>query len=277
MGMKMNEFQVNFKVKKFAKEIWGLEFDLPIEISGRLTAKLGYMQVVFNRRTFSATATKLVFAKRLINGDYSEGTIDSVILHETCHWALLTQGKPYNDGHPVFENELKRIGGSSTRTINNAGELHEAVCSCCGKVVVSSYNYNTVKKYVNDPRYTSKCCKAKINYKGSSYIEDKFVKQEAKDKSIEEIVRKFAFAGSVSTVENIKQAIPVEHKTPINIITPGPKGVSNAQMIPAIKEALDQNDKTRLELLKQQYSKIYDSSLKYLSGKYKEKLNKIGA
>ena len=81
---------INKKCREFVKEIWGAEFDLRIEISGKLTRSLGLFYHYKNNRLPSY----LKFAKRLFNGEYCEATVDSVIKHELCHWYLYTNNLP---------------------------------------------------------------------------------------------------------------------------------------------------------------------------------------
>jgi hypothetical protein len=62
----------------------------------------------------------------------------------------------------------------------------------------------------------------------------------------------------------------------IEIIKPGKKGVTNAQMIPALRESIDAGDTDKLALIKQTFPQVYESSVKYLSKDHKAKLEAFG-
>lgn len=103
-------------------------------------------------------------AKRLFE-NYDEETIEGVIKHELCHWALCKQGKPFDDGHPVFEAELVRVGAPSTKQITFKGKLYTAGCKKCQKEVVSRKSRGRLNKYLTGG-YTSRCCRSPIVYQG---------------------------------------------------------------------------------------------------------------
>jgi hypothetical protein len=67
----------------------------------------------------------------------------------------------------------------------------------------------------------------------------------------------------------------VEKAKPETLVESGKKGVTNAQMIPAIKKYIDLGDSGKLLSLKQYYPQIYISSLKYLSKPYQQKLDTL--
>jgi hypothetical protein len=58
------------------------------------------------------------------------------------------------------------------------------------------------------------------------------------------------------------------------LVTPGKKGVTNAQMIPVMKAAIMENDTDKLAQLKQYFPGVYVSSTKYLG---KENIAKLEA
>jgi SprT-like protein len=91
--------------KQYAKEFWDLELNIPIYINGRLTRLLG--RFVYNR--YDRTETRIELSKDLVDNFKDEDVLD-VLKHELTHWALYKLGKPHNDGHTVFENELVRVG-----------------------------------------------------------------------------------------------------------------------------------------------------------------------
>jgi predicted SprT family Zn-dependent metalloprotease len=249
------------KCKQFAKQYWGLEFNLEIKLDGRLSKKLGKY---YYKKDYDFTndgieekikGNYIKFARFLVeSGDYYERTVDSVIKHELAHWAFSIMGKPFDDHHPIFEEELKRIGASSTNTVGAAGELHLAVCSECDKIIKKQYHKGRLNGLIKeDSRYVSNCCKANIIYGGTRYFEDDYVKKENNNN---------------------------EYK--INdLIQPNEYGrVTNGEMIPVLKDIIDNNnDKTiidKIKIIKDNYHETYISSLKYIGKKRNNKLSNLG-
>jgi nucleotide-binding universal stress UspA family protein len=74
--------------------------------------------------------------------------------------------------------------------------------------------------------------------------------------------------------ENIQMPLAPKMETANSeaFVKPGKRGVTNAQMIPAMREALNANDNTRLAGLRQYFPQVYISSVKYLSKEHKAKL-----
>jgi hypothetical protein len=55
-----------------------------------------------------------------------------------------------------------------------------------------------------------------------------------------------------------------------DLITPGKRGVTNFQMIPAIQRAVEANSVEQLILLRQHYPQIFENSLRYLKKRQRE-------
>ena len=162
--------ELQVECKKLAKQIWGLDFTIPVKISGRMTKTLGLF------RYYPATHTPkcITISKHLIQ-NYSNKTIHSVVLHELTHWALFVQHKPCKDKDLTFIKEAKRIGASLTGTIPQAGLLHTFICSKC-KQCVGEYRErtkNTMMKKIHV--YISTCCGSSISYNGTKYIKDTYL------------------------------------------------------------------------------------------------------
>ena len=66
-----------------------------------------------------------------------------------------------------------------------------------------------------------------------------------------------------------KVVIPAELS---DILVAGKKGVTNFQMIPAMKTAVDTNDVDKLVLLKQHFGPVFESTTKYIGKERKNKL-----
>lgn len=269
MGVKMDLATITKKAKTFVKELWNIDFDISIELSGKMTSTLGYVAYKYNRINRTEIPIKMKIASRLVSGDYKEETIDGVILHECCHYALMKLGKPASDGHPVFEAELKRIGASSTGTIKNAGELHTFCCSKCGQTL-GGFNDTRAKnllRKVNDPfRYPiSKCCKARIKYMGKTYREDNNTTKQAQDTKAQDVKAAMSVAKPDITVKKNHIVVPN-----------GPNGkVTNTQLIPILKQFLKDNNMEGIKELKNTYPSLFESSKKYFGKKDQNKMATI--
>lgn len=159
------EVVVKEKCERFAKEYWNMEFNLPIKFSGRLTSCLGRYSARGIKALGIHIPVEVTFANKLFEY-YTEEDVDGVIKHELTHWALGVQHKSNEDGHPVFENELRRIDAPSTRKLPLFGTMHKVNCSCCGKTVVTRKREHDAKRYCETLRYKSSCCKEMLVYGG---------------------------------------------------------------------------------------------------------------
>lgn len=268
-GVKMSLGTITKKAKTFVKELWGLDFDIKIELSGRMTSTLGYVAYKTDRINHKEVPTKMKIASRLVNGDYKEETIDGVILHECCHYALMKLGKPASDGHPVFEAELKRIGASSTGTIKNAGESHTFCCSKCGKTFggISDKKAKSLINKINDLfRYpVSKCCRARIKYMGKIYREDNNTTKQALDVKAQDVKAMMSIAKPVIIVKKNHIVVPN-----------GPNGkVTNNTLLKVVKDLIKENNIDGVREVKSKYPEIFESSFKYLSKKEQDIIKRL--
>lgn len=268
-GVKMDLRTITNKAKVFAKELWRLDFDIKIEISSRMTSTLGCVAYRPDKINHKEIPTKMKIAARLINGDYKEETIDGVILHECCHFAMMKLGKPSSDGHPVFEAELRRIGASSTRTLHNVGNVHEFCCSKCGRSLggFNDQKTKTILKKMQNPfrLIQSKCCKAPLQYKGKVYKEDDNKTREALDNKAQELKMAMSITQSDVTIKKTFIVVPngANGKVTNNTLMAVLKEVIKAQNIEGVKE------------LRKQYPAIFESSFKYLSKKEQEFIKEV--
>ena len=242
------------RVRQYAREYWNMECNVPIVINKRMTRSLGMYRWKTARPV--ATPIRFDFAAHLVDGRYKSETVESIIKHEVCHWALSQLGLPFHDRDHHFLKELKRIGSHPSFAILEVGTMHKAVCSCCGKIVKQSLKEKSLEKYYKHPKWHSRCCKAAIIYGGCELKEDNtkpvIPLHEYKAPPIIAHTQKSAMTG-------IKQTMPIE-----DVIQPGPKGITNFQMIPAIKDAITEGSKEKLVMLRTFYPGVYESSLKYI-------------
>ena len=273
----MNLVILNNAARDLARKYWGLELNVPVKENGRLRVALGRAVFTVNRLTGVLTPKHIELSTNLLT-NYPDEIIIDVLKHELCHWALAVQGKPNNDGHPVFENELKRIGAHSTHTIKPTGDLYTVECSKCGDIVAKNHSKRKLNKYVEGTGrrvYSTNCCGAKI-------VWGQFIRVECNNQ-VSEITMQdtLAIKGNGS---NIVQQVPTT-KTPVStstvgllekvsleeILIPGPRGITNKQMIPAIIKALDLNKPELIKELRNQYPEVFEGSYKYLNKTYKSK------
>ena len=112
-----NVQQLTGYAKKFLKETYNLELTIPIELNGRMRKTCGWFKHTRSRVTGEGKAVKIEMNRFFVENNDPITVLD-VLRHELVHYALYIQKKPYNDGHPVFENELKRLKIVSQSTID---------------------------------------------------------------------------------------------------------------------------------------------------------------
>lgn len=146
----LTEYADNFLYNNY-----GIHLEIPLRWNGRLKRSLGYFKS--DKRS---GAIEICLSEELLRYYDKDTTVD-VLKHELIHYALYTLGKPHKDGHQVFENELRKHRVSSTGTIQPKGLFHQYICSKCGKQVGLR-----TRKIRDIENYYSRCCKAKLTYKG---------------------------------------------------------------------------------------------------------------
>jgi predicted SprT family Zn-dependent metalloprotease len=162
---------INEKAKFYAKELWDMSFDLPIDINTRLRST--YAWYIHDE--------KIQLNKNYIYMD--EYFLDDTLLHELCHWYCHTTGKLYDDFTRDFEQELRRIGASSTETSIFAGDkylvlydYHTYTCEICGnKIETKDYLEDKVEGEIGRKYKIFQCCNSKMkctnyNKKGEDFI-----------------------------------------------------------------------------------------------------------
>lgn len=180
----MNLNIITQKAKFYAKELWGLNFDIPIVLNGRYKSVMGSLHYKDGK---DKIPEKIMLAEFLFDGKHNELTIDDTLLHELCHWYCSVTGKESRDNSRDFETELYRIGASSTGTAYHVGTSYIGKCKKCGKEVIEKNSKYILNKYLNTDRYISRCCNAQMVDAGMKETEDK---NKVSDK-VKELNRKF--------------------------------------------------------------------------------------
>lgn len=256
------------KTKGFAKEIFGMEINIPIIFSKRMTRKFG--SFVYS----GSNPIKIKYSEMLLGDDYEESTVDSIILHELTHWFLFVTNKPFKDNDKYFIDYIKKVGSSVTKTIHICGDAYYFKCQNCNKSL-GLYNAKKTEK-IKKGKYVSSCCKAEIVINNEKVkIKDNYERPQAKEKWIEDIISKYSIENCITNEVKPKN-IQIDKNCGITLEEfKQLKRVTNTQMIPLLKMAIDNNNINDIISLKNTYTKSYLSSLKYLGKKYNNKLNNM--
>lgn len=158
----MNQKQITFDAKKLTTlaqklslHFWGKSCDIPVQWNGRLTKAMG--RFVFAIQGRSRTPLRIELSKHAVHF-INEEIFIAVLLHELCHYHQFRASKPYEDGHPEFEQELQRVGAISTNTVQLPQRAYLLSCQKCHKRLGT-------RKRLNTARYLSGCCQAPIEKK----------------------------------------------------------------------------------------------------------------
>lgn len=83
--------------------------------------------------------------------------------HELIHYVMHIKDRPYDDGHPEFEEELRKQKAPSTGA-DKVGIRYITKCTECGKESETIY-----KSEIKQPlKYRTRCCRADYKYIGNA-------------------------------------------------------------------------------------------------------------
>ncbi|WP_051271112.1 SprT-like domain-containing protein [Shimazuella kribbensis] len=120
----------------FLQEGYELYLNIPIQLNGRLSRTLG--RAVFRKKQYEGTkAVRIELSKKLIF-NYTEVELIDVLKHELVHYACFMIEKPYDDGVPYFEKELKKLGVVKTGVMKLKGKTHVYVSEHCQNTIAES-------------------------------------------------------------------------------------------------------------------------------------------
>ncbi|WP_202079711.1 SprT-like domain-containing protein [Caldalkalibacillus salinus] len=137
---------------KLSQHFWEKPCSVPVTWNGRLQKSMG--RFLFTAHGKKKTPIRIELSKHAAHFITREIFI-AVLLHELCHYHLFIQNKPYEDHHPVFEKELRRVGAISTNSVQIPQKGFDLYCSQCQGKLGTRKRFNTQK-------YLSGCCKAKV-------------------------------------------------------------------------------------------------------------------
>jgi SprT-like protein len=148
----LTQYQLEKYAKKFLKDNYNMELLVPLKINGRLRTACG--RFVYTRfKSGKPSVPKVVELNRYFLENNEPDVVLDVLRHELVHYALFMQGKPHRDGHPVFENELKRLGIVSQSTVDKYNIKSKPVnirvyeCEDCG------YKYRRKRALAHGGKY----------------------------------------------------------------------------------------------------------------------------
>ena len=140
----------------FLERNYNVTLEIPITQNNRLTRSLGrYIH------TIAGEPKGIQLSGRLLRYGTNNVIID-VLKHELIHYALHILGKPYKDGQPYFENELRKHGSPSTNT-KRVGIYYVIQCTRCENKSLTK----TKSVIKNIKNYRSRCCHSDLIHVGN--------------------------------------------------------------------------------------------------------------
>jgi SprT-like protein len=129
--MNIRHYELVAEAQSFlSKNYSGMTLTIPIEFNTRTKNRFGGF---FHERIGSKIRpVKIDVSVDFIRTHPREHILD-VFRHELVHYACVVLEKPHRDGEDFFENELKRLGVSSTRVYKALGDFHRYECKNCSK------------------------------------------------------------------------------------------------------------------------------------------------
>jgi predicted SprT family Zn-dependent metalloprotease len=115
----MNLDEIIERASFYTNLLWNKTLTCDIQINSRLKSTHGQFIHYDNGKELD----KIELAKKLLNTE--KFFIIDTLLHELTHWYLCSIGKDNRDGCKEFEDELIRIGVSSTETTRDRGNFGE--------------------------------------------------------------------------------------------------------------------------------------------------------
>lgn len=276
--MKITQKELQLICEDLMKAIWNDKLDIPVTISKRLINSLGTFHAV-NKKVngkYVFTPLKITISANLLE-HYSLDNIEGTIKHELCHYYLCKTGQDFEDGDRTFENELKRIGSHSSKSLCHTGEMHTCVCSNCGNVVVRARTKRKTTNILKDG-YISKCCRANMLYGGVEITNDYNVKNVnyKSDESVSVIRNYVSESPSVKVKIQNKDNNKTNNKLTIeDIIAAQTKGGIKAKVYKALITAIQEKSAEKINLIAKHYPEQFAYECIKFSKKRMDYLNSI--
>lgn len=150
--IRVDEKKLEALAQKLSLHFWGKPCTIPVRWNGRLTKAMG--RFVFAVKGDRKEAKQIELSKHAVRF-INEEIFIAVLLHELCHYHQFISNLPYEDGHPQFEQELKRVGAISTNTVQLPQKAYILYCQKCKERLGT-------RKRLNTSKFLSRCCQANI-------------------------------------------------------------------------------------------------------------------
>jgi SprT-like protein len=150
-------YQLRMYARKWLKEVYNMELNVPLEINGRLKTTCGRFVYIKYRNGISKPKN-VEMNKYFVENNEAVVVLD-VLRHELVHYALFMQRKPHSDGDSYFEKELRRLGVVSQNTIDKytiaskPKKYHYYQCASTSCAVT----YKRSRALDKNKRYRCKC------------------------------------------------------------------------------------------------------------------------
>lgn len=129
--MQVRHLELVREANVFLVNNYNTELEIPIEFNSRLKSCLG--KFLYRKTNEGMKPIKIQMSVKFMMSFPKENIFD-VLHHELVHYALCKQGMPeskFADGAHYFENELKRLSVSRTRTYSYDGNIFSYECDTC--------------------------------------------------------------------------------------------------------------------------------------------------
>ena len=264
----------------------------PISFSAKLKNTLGYVKVNFTTWRIE----KICFSKELLSGHLSIQSVESVIIHEALHAYLFKIRKPFKDNDRYFTMKAREYGASLTNEIRkNAG--YALYCAKCGKRLALKNSEKIALRYHNSDDYYSRCCKAKIVYKGYEVFEDKTIIDypdsgkllteaikfvDDKNKEVRNRVAVDTINKTERKINKIKtepketkSGIKIDADTKLIMSNSGKLSINQTTLWRSINYYCDNDDYESLKFLKKNFEEMFEKGYKCITNGRKKKVDKL--
>ncbi|AYP68141.1 SprT-like family protein [Bacillus phage vB_BcoS-136] len=165
----LTEWQLKMYAEKWLMDNYGMKLTVPLKLNGRLKTTCGrfvYIKYASNR----PNEPKIIELNKYFFENNEPIVVLDVLRHELIHYALFMLGKPHRDGHPVFENELKRLGVVSQETIDKYNIKSKPVNISVYECLDCNHEYKLKRALRNEGRNHRCTCGGRLKNLGKRLV-----------------------------------------------------------------------------------------------------------
>lgn len=162
--------QLKSYANEFLEKNYGIKLEVPLILNPRMRTTYGWFKYRKNKVGSNKSAISVELSKFFVENNNTEVVLD-VLRHELIHYALFMMDKPFKDGNPTFENELKKLSivsqsnvGLKHKIKNKPKNMNLYICSKC------NHKYHTARKLIHDGKYHSCNCGGKLLSSGKVLV-----------------------------------------------------------------------------------------------------------